>query len=368
MKGVRGAEKGQKSGPSKQRRDLARFVKLGLLFLALLAIIIVLFNTLYVKLVFEDKRIYRKEQAFHEYMESLDEPVLDVAFFGDSIAEYGVDPSMIPRSFDFALFGEQVPTTYIKLQHLYEVDGIDIRTVVIELDPHTVAETPRGYQFLRRDIYFYADDSQFKDVQEITGDSYIEYFFSSRFPFIGKGEDMRYLLMSPDLTQINRGATVITGNFSRSGGKVANAEQMVSAHFSGMDILGEQSLEYLAKIVELAHEHGSTVVFLTYPPTPEYAAVMEAHGLDREAILASILASIPGEPCKDYFWLDYWHLFERRPGYANIFADARHLNYAGARLLTARLKEDLGRLPEASRCELPTKRFDQEGIREYPEQ
>jgi hypothetical protein len=324
----------------KKENEYWRFIRRGALFLALLLACVLIVNSLYFALIFTQKQIYRKEALFQEYLAAHPEKHLTACVFGDSHADNGLDLAAIPGAYAFTLIGEKYPTTYFKLKKLY-AEGMTIDAVVLEVDPHSLTSWLKDEAVTRSQLYFYAEDRDYPDLTAITGDSYLKYLLLSRLHFIGQGDDLTYLVQQPSLADIRLGATRKEGDFSQFARKEEDAQTTFDLLLKGKDLYGEQTIEYFLKTVALAQEHGSKVVLVTYPQTPEFRRIAAEHNITVPTFRKEVMRRLLGKECRDYRWLDESEFFLNDSDPERFFSDAHHLNPEGARRLSAALVQAL---------------------------
>ncbi|PIN69399.1 hypothetical protein COV93_05700 [Candidatus Woesearchaeota archaeon CG11_big_fil_rev_8_21_14_0_20_43_8] len=97
------------------KKDKRKILKNGIIFIISIGILILAVQFIYLKLVQEKKIIYRQDLTFHEYLNENPDKTIEFAFLGDSHARYGINPTYIPKSFNFASSGENYIKTYYKL-------------------------------------------------------------------------------------------------------------------------------------------------------------------------------------------------------------------------------------------------------------
>ena len=76
--------------------------------------------------------------------DALDPASIHTLALGDSHVKRGIQPRALEGSFNFALPGERYPEMFYRLQSLLAA-GLPVDTVVLQAEPHLVAERPEPH-------------------------------------------------------------------------------------------------------------------------------------------------------------------------------------------------------------------------------
>ena len=292
-----------------------RFIKRMSLFLLILIILILIINTIYTKSLIEKTIVYRQEQIYQQYINSLPESKLDFAFFGDSHTVMAINPRYILNSFNFGVGAENYIATYYKLRKI--------------LDENEENLFPR--------LWFYSDFVSYNEIQKIRGSSIISLWIESNFPFIGVGDEFRFVINKPELANMYLGWVENKGNFSKVENKVESATKDVRYRFGEQERISNISFEYFIKTIELAMENNIHIIFIKYPLTKEHDSVITKKNITKEDYYETIFDGI-NKTIENYSVLDYYDLYFNNPEY---FGDSDHLNWKGAEVFSKRLSHDL---------------------------
>jgi len=77
-------------------------------FMIILIILIIFMNLIYIKLIQNNKLIYRSEIFYYDYINNKDTNEIKIAILGDSHARDGLNPKFIENSYNFGSSGESM--------------------------------------------------------------------------------------------------------------------------------------------------------------------------------------------------------------------------------------------------------------------
>ena len=316
-----------------------KFIKRMSLFLLILIILILTINLIYTKFILERSIVYRQDQIYKEYISSLPEKKLDFSFFGDSHTMVAVNPQYIPNSFNFGIGAENYIITYYKLKRILD-EGVEINTIVLELDLHTFSGILTNEENLFSKLWFYSDFVSYNEIKEIRGGFIIGLWIESNFPFLGKGDEFRFVIDKPEVVNISFGWVENKKNFSEIENKVELAKKECRSHFGEEERISDISFEYFIKTIELAKKNDINIIFIKYPITKEDDFVLTEKNITKEDYYKTIFNEI-NKTLENYYVLDYYNLYFDNPEY---FGDSDHLNYNGAEVFSKSLYKDLNYL------------------------
>lgn len=317
-----------------------KFAKNTVYLLALLIIIILTLNFLYIKLVIPEKVVYKQNLAYEEFIENSQDNNIQFAFMGDSHVYSAFDPLLINNSFNFGTSGESYPTTYFKLRKLLKVDKVNISNVVLELDLHTFAIGIIKENSLMNEYWLYSNYASFREISEITDRSIINLFIEAYLPVIGKGEEFYYAALNRKSEEIYMGWRKTIGNYSLLN-TTEDAKFTYKSLFEGGELIDEHSWKYFLKTLELARDNNLNIIIINYPHTKEFNEYVEMQELNRTKFYEEIFLEVDKILNKKYFVLDYYNLYFNQPDY---FRNSDHLNYIGGRNLTLVFAKDINYL------------------------
>jgi len=313
-------------------------LKRGIQFMAILIAVILLTNMLYIKLVYEKKRVYRAQETYQEYLQRLDTKVIDFAVFGDSHALNGINPEYVPGAYNYGEDGQNYFNTYYKFVNvLFANDKIKIRNIVIELDMHTFSSNWKNREFLTMDnLPYYAQFVPNRELSRIYNMSPISIWLYANFPMIGNGAEFK-MTVSKNISNISlEGWLRKSKNFS-SQNKSKIAREKFDGHFKDAELINPTSMNYFRKILSITEENNIHVIFVKYPVSKTYSNLFKEDNISRDEYYDQVFGYIDQE-LNDYTVFDYNDLFFNHSDY---FDDPDHLNYIGAEVLSKRFYNDL---------------------------
>jgi hypothetical protein len=324
------------------KNDFSKFILRFFLFILILTFLVAAINSIYAKFIIKKQQYYRQISSYEEYIKGLPAPKkINYAFFGDSHARNGVNPSVIGNSFNFGTSAENYIETYYKLKKIIEVDNIKIDTAIFEVDLITFSSLLTDKTRIFDDLYYFHNFVPFAEVKKLRNASNLEmlkiYFSEVYFPAIGKGEDFLNIFIEPKLTEVYLGWTKEYEDYTLLDMESV-ALKTYGKQFANQERISSVSLEYFLKTLELAKENNINIIFIKYPISNEYDGVMKEKGFDRGGYYEEISNKIRNKLGDNYVILDYYNLFFDHSEY---FTNPDHLNYKGAEIISERIKEDL---------------------------
>ncbi len=297
------------------------------LFISLLILAHVVLVLLYNNVIMTGSRLNRVDHQFHQLTEDLEYLIL-----GDSHAQDGLNPGVLPNGFNFASSGENWVQTYYKLNHILKDTNTKFRTLVLPFDLHSFSSFRSG-RF--EDLYYWSQYIEFIELGEMTGERYKhlpEIIEGRYFPYFGQGRSFLRLfagLGKKDTRPLIKGYI----GFDEEGKIVPRtrspeAKKRARRHFKGADPVSENLAVFFKRILKLCNDRGINVVLVKFPVTREYySAVGELIQIDEVDKEVSRLVP-PGSNTRI---LDFRRLFFDQQ---ELLADVDHLNPKGAEILT----------------------------------
>lgn len=320
--------------------EYKKFFSKGIIFITTLFLVTLFINKVYFDFVLQKQQTLRKEVMYQDFIKDLPQKEITYAFFGDSHTRNGVNPKYISNSYNFSDSGENYIKSYFKLKKILELDKIKIDNLILEIDMHTFSTRFTDEDRLFDVLYYYSGFVPYSEIAKIKNESVPKIWIDANFPSFGNGEDFINIFVKPDLTEIYRGWTKSTEDFSLLD-KKKKAYVIYDFHFVGQKRISAVSFEYFTKTLELAKKNNIKLFFIMYPVSEEYAKELASHGITRDDYYGEIMDRIHSIFKNNYSILNYYDVFFKHPEY---FSDADHLNYVGAKILSQQIFADLRKI------------------------
>jgi len=319
-----------------------KFVKEGVGFIAILMVVLLTANLSYLKFIEPRKLIERKEVSYDEFIASLKDRELDIAFFGDCHPQSDLNPFYIANSYSFADGGESYVETYYKLKKIIEKDKVQIKNIVLQVDLHNFSAKARPKERLFGQLYFYSQFVSLKDIAKLKNESLFPLILEKNIPVLGNGKEfIQSMLRLEKAAPIYLGRPMNSDEVQlRSMSEMAKAAYL--AQFTEEEPLkiDQQTFHYFLEILRIAKENKMNVIFVKYPLSKEYNLEIEKHNLARKEYYDEIFSEVD-KVIEKYVVLDYYDIFFDKPEYFN---DSEHLNNAGAAVFSQKLNEDIAKM------------------------
>ena len=104
----------------------------------------------------------------------------------------------------------------------------------------------------------------YNEIKEIRGGFIIGLWIESNFPFLGKGDEFRFVIDKPEVVNISFGWVENKKNFSEIENKVELAKKECRSHFGEEERISNISFEYFIKTIELAKKNDLNIIFIKY--------------------------------------------------------------------------------------------------------
>lgn len=316
-----------------QGSETKRFLLRGVLFIAILAVLLIIINLLYVSFVLQHTKLYRSDQSYQEFIG--ESKHIKYAFFGASLTLNDVNPRHINNSINLGGAGEYYLHTYYRVRRVLEKDDVKVDTAFVEIVPHTFSNALVDDQRILANTNYYSKLLSYQEMQEATGASRVELVAKKTFPFIGKGSDAIDFLRLDSRTDLYLGWENNTDLYNWTPAEAQKAAGLIYRRDfgDGSGGINNESLYYFSETLRLLHKHNVSIVLIRYPARKEYNEVIAQNGTV-DAYYERIFAAVD----VPYRYLDYHDVFEDHPEY---FADSYHLNYLGSEAFMKLLNEDL---------------------------
>jgi hypothetical protein len=298
----------------------------------------ILINLYYIYEVQSNKIIYKQEAEWQKYRQNLSNNTLEYAFFGDSHAAIGFNPTYVNNSFNFASTGEDYVETYYKINKLINHEQIKINYFVLEIDPHTFSDGMREKERLFQEPWYFKQFISLQEISTLKNEFILKTFFKANYPVIGKGSEIiKYIFLKPEITQVKMGWINKTGNFSEQNRTKVTYLTYTKEFSKNPNLLENTSFEHFKRILRIANENNITIIFIKYPLPRDYDSALKENNISIEEHYNKLFSEIEKEN-KNYQVLDYYNIFIDD---IELFSDADHVNYIGSDILSQKIREDL---------------------------
>jgi len=308
-------------------KEQIKFIKNTTIFLLIFIVIFIALGNFYNSKIFIKKNVYR---ANRQFIESNHEN-LKILFLGDSHPLTDINPLYIPNTFNYASTDETYEQTYYKLKKILQENN-NIEILVFPLDLHSFTDyREKPYS----DIRYWLKFMTIKELAKVTGRFTIRLYIDNLCSFVGKGFDFKRIFFDVQKTEINKGWNKYDGLFEEKGDLEDVAFKRIELQFRLYpEIINENLLNSLLKILDLAENNNKIVVFIKYPLTKEYILAIKNKGIDIDDYYSRLESYILKYP--NIYLFDYQDLFDN-----SFFTDEDHLNVKGSEIFSKQVSEDL---------------------------
>jgi hypothetical protein len=263
--------------------------------------------------------------------------------FGDSHPMMGVNPALLPKSFNFAGTSENYFLNYVRLKHLLS-QSQKPEILVLPAELHSLSEQGKSLLLGHEldDVYWSDRISLSFLNEETTEPSFIRWWFSARFfPYAGQFYQIVSQWKKSGYTSDSLGFIPSEKSFGSLTEKErkTSAENRFQSHFRSYPAIDTFQIQFLRRTMKLCKSEGIRLVFVQFPVTAEYRkfCLENAAVLKVDSILRKELKSYPVLSLRDSF-----------AGSPELFSDPDHVNTKGAYQVTKRIvhfMESLRRIP-----------------------
>jgi len=260
-----------------------------------------------------------------------------IALLGDSIILTGLDPSLIPESYNFAWLDAQYLANYFVLEWMLRSDPKNLEVIVLPFDRHSFS--PRRNEsptMLKKATFVQAFMADHRDEQR---GAYLRRWTQDRlFPY----SDFPSLLAS----RSDENQPVLRRGFlGMSGGNIKSPEDFQrSAERRGRQLFRDEAWYderlgwYFESIIQRATDSGLKVVLVQCPVSHEFDEELRRHVSDEtfDEFKADVRAKFP-----EIEILNARDAFLDRH---DLFFDANHLSIAGSKEFSELVRNELERL------------------------
>jgi hypothetical protein len=321
------------------KTDIIKFIKKSLAFIIIIIFCVYILNYIYIEFILSKTSVHRITQEYNALIKGSSAKEFDFAAFGDSHTQYGIDPHILPNSFNFA--SRNYICSYYKLKKIINTDHVKINNIILEIDVNIFSSFVSGSDRTLTDPRDTMQYIPWDEMKKINNGSFIKLWLNTYLPSIGNGTQFIVLIKKEpeELTEIYRGWQKHDNNFaldSEDNKKVILTN--VSKYFDNQEIIDNTLYEYFIDTIKLAKENNINIIFVKYPMTKDYDNMLKDRRVDKKLFYEKIFQEINLITNKKYNFLDYYNLFFNNPDY---FDDSSHLNYKGSEILSNKILKDL---------------------------
>jgi hypothetical protein len=255
---------------------------------------------------------------------------------GDSHSMFGIDPSLIEGSFNFASTSENYFLNFIKLKNLLD-EGYNPEAIILPIELHSFSK--HGQTLLLQhemDDAFWAKQIGWEQLnQENLGAEYTRWWISATFfPYAGQFYRFTSIWKKNEYELNPSGFPTVKVDFSKlsQNEQKEQSRNRFSSHFKSQGAVDEFQIKYLQKIKALCASRKISVLMIQFPVTESY------FGFCQEVEQLSKVEEIINSETESQNLLNLRHTFENNP---EMFFDPDHLNQSGAQIISKMVAEKL---------------------------
>lgn len=263
---------------------------------------------------------------------------VDLLILGDSHAKCGIDPSAFDGAFTFAQLGGVAAHSEIILRDIVVKRNLPVRRVILSMDTHAMAWQKKR---IWEPVYWTAK-LPFPLLAKQTGgygSAAAHWMRHVAFPYAGTGDALTGRALGLHTPPVREPMTLgwvalpYAWTIADASARQADARQRCAFVHDGYRLFDPDMVAAYERMFALCAERNIEVVLVRFPVPGESADAIRDN-VDMAALDERFRAMAP----PGTVFLDYFEAFRGRYDY---FADADHLNAAGAAALTALLRADL---------------------------
>jgi hypothetical protein len=304
-----------------------KILKISAFFL-LLILVNIISNSIYKNIVMGGTPVMRTHKQFEQFNYQIDYLVL-----GDSHTKHALDTRILKNSFNLTAAAETYILTYYKLKYILDNKLKNIKTVILNVDPHSFT-SGRSNRIPIPFNYYYA---KFIDYLELGKRKnkilpyLLEYIKGTFFSFTGSQEDIYDAIRGKwkNIPLIN-GFVLSRRDFSKMDRQRITKKRTHNQFFK-QNYFDKDMVFYFEKILDLTAGKGINVLLIKMPLAHIYYIFVLKY-FDTDQWYHKIDSII--EPRKNVMVLDAQKIYFDKP---HLFGDCDHLNERGARNFTKRV-------------------------------
>ncbi len=316
-------------------KEVKEYILKGIVVLASLVVLLILVNLLYIHLSREFNDNYGNELEYERFLKSNFSEVQYI-FFGTSHAIHGVNISMFNDSLDFARSGGRYVEDYYVLKKMTQSD-VKIDRVVIEFDEHSFLSYDITESIIIKKLFAFTTFINTSEVKMICPQcGFPELVINRYLPVIGRGNELVDGML--DAIGVLHARSPSLNDWSQSTTKDQDGV-IAWDRFDPQDRqpIGNTSLEYFLKILELAKENNISVVLIKYPVSPQYDAAIRNMSFDKHPFYDQLMQAVNQTLGDNYTLLDYQEIYYNQ---LDLLQDPHHLNDKGTWILSQKIYND----------------------------
>ena len=305
-----------------------------LFFVVLVVGLHVMFNIWYRNVLTADSISRQKESAFEKQKSTP-----RIWIFGDSHPMLGINPALLPGSFNFAGTSENYFLNYVRLNHLISQKQKP-EILILPAELHSLSKQGQalilGHEL---DDVYWSDRITLSFLnEENTGSSFTRWWLSARFfPYAGQFYRIFSQFKKSGYRSDSLGFIPTEDNFESltEQEKKTSAENRFQSHFQSYPAIDTFQIRYLRKTMALCKSERIRLVFVQFPVTKQYGNLCmgDAAVLKVDSVLKKELQAYPVLSMRDSF-----------AGSPGLFSDPDHVNTNGAAKVTTRIAQFLDSL------------------------
>ncbi len=308
---------------------IKKFIKKTIFFFILTSLLFFSINMCYENFVLKKTLLAKTDAQFID----ANKEGINILFLGASHTKRGINPLLIPNSFNYASADENYAETYYKLKTLIEKKQLKPQIIILPLELNSF--TSKRIERFNNGWYWkkYIDFQEFAKFNPKF--SILEAEITSTFPVLGNGLDFLSIIIKGK-SEMVKGHKRTYRDFSQISNKEQEAIVKANSHFKNTKLIDERLVFYLKRILDLAKENNIKVLVIKFPITEEYYKASLRYIQDIEKF-NDITEGIVNDR-KDVILVDYQRLYW---GNYSLFHNSDHLNAKGAEEFTQVIKKDI---------------------------
>lgn len=305
-----------------------------LFFVLLIVGLHVMFNFWYRNFLTADSISRQKESAFEKQKSTP-----RIWIFGDSHPMLGINPALLPGSFNFSGTSENYFLNYVRLKHLISGNRKP-EILILPAELHSLSNQGQalilGHEL---DDVYWSDRITLSFLnEENTGSSFTRWWLSARFfPYAGQFYRIFSQFKKTEYRSDSLGFIPTVENFESltEQERKTSAEIRFQSHYQTYPAIDTFQVRYLRKTMALCTSERIRLVFVQFPVTKQYGNLCrgDAAVLKVDSVLKKELKTHPVLSMRDSF-----------AGSPGLFSDPDHVNTNGAAKVTTRITQFLDSL------------------------
>jgi len=231
-------------------------IKKSIVFAVLFIAISFGLNLFYSKLVMKQSILSRTDRQFDQFDKEIEHLII-----GDSHSQYGLNPGVLGKSFNFSSSSGSYVHTYYKLKYILERTDKHVENVLMPLDAHSFSS---WYFREPSNSWYWVKYMDFLEVGHLRKKVLLYFALEVQAylaSYIGKRDSfLRFMGKRPEERQMIDGYIPLDREFDDIETLNDKAKEIVAHHFAGKRIYDESILYYFWKILELCDKNSIPVI------------------------------------------------------------------------------------------------------------